>query len=71
MVLGCAKGEEIDLQQVVILPSRPPSAADASVDSGGAPPATTSEVSSPVVLDASPDTEALEAPPAALSDAGP
>lgn len=38
VVLGCAKGQEIDLEDVVILPISPPSVADASaagVDEAG------------------------------------
>ena len=81
VVLGCAKGTEIDLQDVVIiLPSLPPSAADASVDSGSG--AQVNDVSpsalvvtpTPAIVDiadASPDIEALDAAPAALSDSGP
>jgi hypothetical protein len=54
MVLGCAKGVEIDLQEVVILPTLPPGAADASVD-GGEPLTTTGEVSpAPAVVTSTP-----------------
>lgn len=80
MVLGCAKGTEIDLQEVVILPILPPSAADASVDSGAETPATTNEETPPPAevgpgentLDAgeTPDVEALDAAAPALGDSG-
>lgn len=81
MVLGCAKGEEIALQDVVILPVRPPSAADASVDSGSEPAPTTNETSIPAPVgapaaaaieagDAAPDTELTDAGLPPLGDSG-
>lgn len=80
MVLGCAKGEEIDLNEVVILPVLPPSAPDASVDGGSEPAATTREVSTTAqqpatsavaeTPDASPDTEASDAARPVPGDSG-
>ena len=82
MVLGCAKGVEIDPQEVVvILPILPASAADASVDGGAETLATTGEVSIPPpgvtpapavvqVPSASTDGEARDAASPALSDSG-
>ena len=73
MVLGCAKGEEIDLEEVVFLPILVPSAPDASVDSGSEPSVTTNEVSTANPL--LPATSAIAETPEVLpeieaSDAG-
>jgi hypothetical protein len=81
LVLGCAKGQEIDPQEVVILTVRPPSTADASVDSGTETPAATLEVSpaaprvtpTPDVVEASdtsPEVEVIDAATPALGDSG-
>jgi hypothetical protein len=47
VVLGCAKGQEIDLQDVVILPINPPSVADASAGNAGDAGAALDEALSP------------------------
>ena len=81
MVLGCAKGVEIDPQEVVvILPILPPSAADASTDGGGETLAT-GELSTPSpgvtpapavvqVPNTSTDVEVSDAATPTLSDSG-
>jgi hypothetical protein len=78
MALGCAKGQEIDPQDVVILPVLEPSAADASVDSGSEPPAAAFEASPPAPLVtatpevvATSDAEVSDAATPALGDSGP
>jgi hypothetical protein len=72
MALACAKGQEIDPREVVILSVIQPSAGDASVDSGSEPPAATLDVSPPAsVVTPPPDVvEVLDAATPAVGDSG-